>query len=347
MAISEFGSDFHYCIDLSSDKENILSKKEVIYSASGRQAIQHLIAHNKWERIWIPSYFCYQVVDAIKQTGIKIVFYDDFPWSNDEFLILKIDFEPKDVLLRVNYFGLRRWRDNANIPIPVIEDHSHDLFGEWTMNSNADWCIASLRKTLPIPEGGALWSPKGKCLPEINQSTIENELLTYKRFTAMLMKTLYLQGNRIPKNEFRTLFIETEENFDHLSVCSISPECIDILKFFDIKKWYELKHENWLSLSDLAHFNNNGIEILIPENIEECNPFSLVIKFKNFRQREIARRKLVQNNIYPAVLWDIPLSQKEDITLIGKRLLSIHCDGRYRKEQINQLKSTLLDIVFD
>lgn len=60
----------------------------------------------------------------------------------------------------MNYFGLRTSRSNQSLPIPVIEDHSHDLLGRWPLYSDADWCIASIRKTLPTIEGGMVWSPK-------------------------------------------------------------------------------------------------------------------------------------------------------------------------------------------
>ena len=121
---------------------------------SGRQTIVALIAQHQWKRIWLPVYFCYEVVDTIRQTGIELLFYPDYPGAYDQNIVSELPYKKGDVLLRMNYFGLRTRRSNQSLPIPVIEDHSHDLLGRWSLYSDADWCIASIRKTLPTVEGG-------------------------------------------------------------------------------------------------------------------------------------------------------------------------------------------------
>ena len=340
--VFEFGSDFHYCIDFSSDNENILSKKkEAHYFANGRQAIQHLLIHSKWKRIWIPTYFCYSIVEAIKQTDIKIAFYDDSPLSDDRNLISNIKFNPNDVLLRMNYFGLRTWRDNVSTPVAVIEDHSHDLCGEWIEKSNADWIIASVRKTLPVPEGGVLWSPKKHKIPNAPKSTLENDLLAYKRLSAMLMKTLYLSQSEISKETFRKLYIDTEGDFEKLSVCAIEDFCKRLIETLDIKEWYQQKKENWKLLSDIESGN---FKILYPEDISKCNPFALILQFSSIKQRDIFKSNLIQKQVYPAVLWNIPQEQSQEIVNIGQTLLSIHCDARYDSQDVALLKKQLLSI---
>ena len=334
----EFGSDFHYCMEFSSNEDNFLQKKQKVYFANGRQAIQHLILNNKWERMWIPTYFCYPIVETIKQTGINVSFYDDSPLYNDENIIKKINFNSKDVLLRINYFGLRGWRDNNNIPITVIEDHSHDLCGEWAEKSNADWIIASLRKTLPVPEGGILWSPKNHKIPIVSKSTIENDLLTYKRFSAMLMKSLYLLQQNITKDIYRSLFINTEDYFEKLSICSIENLWKILIEKFNIEDWYNKKKENWYSLLDI---NCKNICVIQPEKIINCNPFSLILKFNKQKERDYFRNYLLRKNVYPAILWNIPQEQSKNIVNISQKLLSIHCDARYNNQNIHLIKNLI------
>ena len=146
----KFGSD--YPVIDNYKKGNAISSiyPNANYYACGRQAINDLIGKFQWKRIWMPSYFCYDIINYIKTTGIKVVYYVDYPGNDDETSIGKIQFEEGDVLFRMNFFGFRGVRTNKTIPVPVIEDHSHDLVGEWPQNSDADFCIASLRKTLPI-----------------------------------------------------------------------------------------------------------------------------------------------------------------------------------------------------
>lgn len=327
--MKEFGSDFHYCQDLNHEMNNPM---DFVFYANGRQALQDLVVFNKWKRIWIPTYFCYEVVEAIKETGIHVAFYTDAPTFDDINAISKISFLNEDVLLRMNYFGLRTWRDNAMIPVSVIEDHSHDLNGDWVKNSNADWCIASLRKTLPLPEGGVVWSPKKHTNPTAIESTMENELLSYKRFSAMLMKSLYLENLISSKDTFRKLYLETEEDFVKLRKSSISTVGIQIYRLLDISDLNHRKKDNWNYLASVIQ--EDGAEILHPENSEKCTPFSLIIKFETPSNREFFRKALIDNHVYPAVLWKIPDLQCPELGSIADTLLSIHCDARYNKAEM-------------
>jgi len=281
--MQEFGSDFHYTAttDFSRRSENTCS--EYLLYANGRHAIQHLIAYKQWERIWLPEYFCYEVFEAIKSTGIKLQFYPDAPGGNDSAIIEKLIFGKKDVLFRMNYFGLRTLRDNSSIIVEVIEDHSHDFSGNWASNSNADWCIASLRKTLPIPEGGVLWSPKQHKIPEQPGQTAENKQLVEKRWLAMKLKQEYLFLNSGNKNSFRELFIETENGFEKLLLSGIAQDCIEYLTKFDNNHWNRQKNQNW---KILAQIKSECFQIMLPES-NECNVFSFVFTLKSEQEREI------------------------------------------------------------
>lgn len=335
--MKEFGSDFHYIQDLKQRNARYLLPDDAHYYANGRQAIQDLIFFKKWKRIWMPEYFCYVIINAIKETGIQVEFYFDNPSITEIDAISTIPFQKGDVLFRMNYFGLRTKRDNTTVSVPVIEDHSHDLIGEWAKESNADWCIASLRKSLPIADGGVLWSPKKHKLPEAVSSTNESNMLAVLRFSAMRSKANYLQGFPIKKEDYLELFDKTETQFNNLNISGISSESFSIVKSMDIESWYQKKKDNWLNLSKISQ---SKVEILQPE-YSDFYPFSLVLKFNNEKNRDIVRSFLLKKNVYPAILWQIPNTQRPDIVEYGKTCLSIHCDGRYSQEDILILKDIL------
>ena len=340
----EFGSDYHY-IKCGESNGNVFLNyfnSEVRFYANGRCAIVDLILNNpSWKRIWIPNYFCYDVINAISLTGIQVVLYDDSPLV-ENVNIKKLPFLDNDVLLRMNFFGLREFRTNHLIRIPVIEDHSHDLIGDWAIHSDADWCFASLRKTIPIPEGGALWSPKGHVLPSFKKSTLQNDNLTNLRWQAMYQKKLYLQGNKIDKNTFRTNYIKTEDEFLKFeSVSGISKSCIDYLQKFDLQTWYEQKQINWDTLSNTI--NEVDFNILNPQNFNKCNIFSLLFVFSSTERLNIFKTILLSLNIYPAILWKIPLDTSLASSAAGK-LLSVHCDARYSNKINKLVKRVLLAI---
>lgn len=334
--MNEFGSDFHFIPnnDFLSSKTNQLHQQ--LY-ANGRQAIQHLLSFKKWERIWVPEYFCYEIVAAIQEIEITICFYPDAPGLNDSQIVKTIPFAKNDVLLRMNFFGLRSFRDNTAIPVDVIEDHSHDITGAWASSSNADWCIASIRKTIPVPEGGVLWSPKQHRLPEQPVQTEENINLAQKRWKAMKLKRDYLQLNTGSKDDFRELFIETENTFEKLPISDLTEDCKVYLSYFDIHHWIQKKKVNWEILSQIK---SNQLQILSPEN-KGCNVFSFVFILRTELKREQVRQYLIQNNLYPVVLWKIPNENSRHALDFSKRMLSIPCDARYTEVDIMRMKEIL------
>ena len=156
-----------------------------------------------------------------------------------------------------------------------MEDHTHDLLGSWAINSHADWCIASLRKSLPVPEGGMLWSPIGLRLPEAPAASEDNERIAAIRWEAMGLKARYLAGEQVEKAVFRAGFVDTEEYFDKAEVCSLDHKSTEYLMSFDIRDWYSRKRENWNLLRGIK---KDGVRVILPENMG-CYPFSLVLLF--------------------------------------------------------------------
>lgn len=332
----EFGSDFHhvksYCtghIPLSDTFEN------AILLADGRQCIVALVRQYRWRRIWMPDYFCYEVIESIKeQTGIEIMFYMDNPLEDGN--VDTLLFKPGDVLLRMNYFGLRDVRFNTSISIPVIEDHTHSPFGPWALNSDADWCVSSIRKTLPIPEGGVMWSPKGHRLTIEIPAIDASEEIAKIRWIGMEMKADYLAGRGVSKEEFRKKYTETEEWFNNAEPSLIDERTRLYLDgVFDYSSWFEAKQRNWSLLKELIS-PTEKIRVLSPES-PLCAVFSLALLFENKDQRDNVRMRLIENSVYPAILWTVPRTASEGSRRFSERMLSIHCDGRYNENEIRQL----------
>lgn len=345
----EFGSDFHY-IPAGNQQATTLADfyPKANYYADGRQALIHLYQSQGWERLWVPEYFCYDVIESLKKAGLDLRFYSDFPGYTDDSKTLDAIqrngyLKSNDAILRVNYFGTRSYRSPEKLSVAaIIEDHTHDLIGGWAINSHADWCIASLRKTLPIPEGGILWSPVGLKLPQEPVPFVENEKIAATRWDAMRLKERYLKGEDVEKAAFRSGFVNTEEFFDHAPVCSLDVETQQYLRSFDVRGWYNQKRENWEQLRDIK---KDGVRVIKPENMG-CYPFSLVLLFDSLDERDRVRKELIANQIYPAVLWNIPHCPADsELFLFSRGMLSIHCDGRYNTADIQQMKTIIESII--
>ena len=343
--MQEYGSDFHYVDKFQSRRAHLTDVyRDAAFLADGRQCLIALVRQQGWKRMWMPEYFCYEVIESLRQmTDIEIVFYQDFPTNDARGMVMTLPFREGDVLLRVNYFGMRDFR-SENVPVPVIEDHTHDLMGHWSLYSGADWCVASLRKTLPIPFGGMMWSPRGH---EISESKDEkrkekNELMAAERWKAMEMKAAYLRGEDVRKEDFRRILMETEEWFDTAEPTQMDERTMAFLRGLDINAWYNAKKRNWRLLCQLV---NTKAQVLKPED-ESCNMFSFVVLAPSAEIRERWRRGLIERNIYPAVLWNVPEQTHATVRDTSSRMLSIHCDGRYSPDEIEDM-AKLINQVFE
>ncbi len=336
----EFGSDYHLCGEnyiCEGTFCNFLSNKRLY--ACGRHAFGALIQHNKWKRIWIPAYFCYEVINYIKTLHIEVKLYNDYP-SNINLLstIEQLPFSNNDVLLRVNYFGFDTSVVQLKLPIPIIEDHTLGLNSYWALNSTADWCVASLRKSLPIAMGGALWSPKGYTLPIQIEPTAELKKLVSKRYEAMQLKADYLNSKFHQKDYFRSLYIQTEQQIESLSISGIDSKTLQIIEQLDMQKWLNTKTKNWqIACSYLEKLLYVGGNVNI-------TPFSIVITCDSEVDRDNLKQYLVQRNIYPAILWTMPeTSDFYEARYFSKRMLSIHCDARYSEADIKYICNQIVN----
>lgn len=344
----EFGSDFHF-IPQGGNPPNTLKGyfPSANYYADGRQALIHLYHSQGWQRLWVPEYFCYDVIASLKEAGLNLMFYQDWPDNHGdgntlESIQRKGHFRHTDAVLRVNYFGMRSYRDAKHLLVAaVVEDHTHDLIGDWAVHSTADWCIASLRKTLPLPEGGMLWSPKGLPLPEAPERSARNEEIATIRWEAMKLKAGYLAGEEIEKAAFRAGLVNTEEYFDHAPVCSLDNASLAYLESFNVREWYDRKRDNWNVLQEIR---KDGVHVLKPENVDGY-PFSLILLFDSIDERDRVRKALIEHQVYPAILWNIPVPTDGEIFHFSRGMLSIHCDGRYSSDDILQLKSIIESVL--
>ena len=341
--MKEFGSDFHLITEYQSGKVHLPDLyPNSVMMADGRQCIVALIRQEGWHRLWMPEFFCREVVETIKtQIGIEIVFYPDYPLADDKTIVKNLPFKEGDVLIRMNYFGMRDLRSEKDIPVPVIEDHTHDLRGGWAFNSDADWCIASLRKSLPLPEGGMMWSPKGYRM-NLNVKLLEdNKEIADIRWEAMRMKSDYLTGKTVEKEMFRRKYVETEDWFDHAGPSLIDERSRKYLNQFDVNAWQGAKKRNWRMLHSLI---SDKIKILQPED-ENCTMFSLILLAESKEQRDEIRRKLIERAVYPAILWQMPETTSGVGQDFSHRMLSIHCDGRYSEDDIRQLAEVVNQVI--
>lgn len=347
----EFGSDFHSIKDFISVEGKLSLPKGNLY-ALGRHALFEIIKVIGPHTLWIPSYYCMESINILRALDLNIEFYPTFPEENPVNAIKKLPLKKDDALLLMNFFGLWGAESTPEVDCMVIEDHSHDLFSKWARQSKADYCFASLRKTYPLAEGGILWSPKNHPLPEIPKDCQSHADNAARRIQAMELKSEYLNHNNGNKSEFLKTYRETEECYDHLATAPLNNIDKGILNNFDAAEWLDRKKRNWNLLCEVLIANR---ESLIPFRIVsnsyfhvdgfDATPFSFVILLDSMETRDSIRKEMINQEIYPAILWNLPDSSNPQALQFSERMLSLHCDARYNLDNIKELSGKLLNIL--
>ena len=108
-------------------------------------------------RLAMPSYHCGSEVEAARLAGVDVVFYRvDGTLGVDEADLARVAAEA-DAVYVISHFGFPPVR--APEGVPVIEDAAHALFsfdGEEPIGSRGDAAVFCPRKSLGVPDGGAL-----------------------------------------------------------------------------------------------------------------------------------------------------------------------------------------------
>jgi hypothetical protein len=202
----EVGSEFHWDpAAIATTPESLLPQPFELF-ATGCGALRTLLRQLAPPgRLHVPSFFCMGVAEALS-ADVPITWYRHLPdGAGPRLETLRA--LPGDVVLAQNLFGRDRqepwaaWM-RAHPGVTVVEDHSHDPFSDWARAGTAPYAVASLRKTLPLPDGGLLWSPRGLALPGPSGEESPGAQL---KLVAMLLKSAWLDGRGVPKDDFRAL----------------------------------------------------------------------------------------------------------------------------------------------
>ncbi|HSD29180.1 MAG TPA: hypothetical protein VLL75_17900 [Vicinamibacteria bacterium] len=299
---------------------------------SGRDAMRALLAWGRetlgFERIVVPSFFCPKVTSALARE-LPVAIYPDAP---EDPLPDRFEASARDVLLVVNTYGMRA-RPRVDTRAVVLEDHSHDPLSPWAFESEADYAVASLRKTLPLPDGGVLWSPKRRELPSERRWTATHARAAASRLAAMAWKRQYLEGLPLDKETYRARAIAAEVAIGTGEISGITPLSRERLPALPGRAWRDRRARN------LAAFRSALGEVPGVRVLEA--PFAATLVFDAADRREQVRAALVAARAYPAVLWplegdvhpDVPAGHRE----LSRRVLSLHCDFRYGEHDMERV----------
>lgn len=341
----ELGSEFHLDMsDLGISPNSIFEYMDDINYClfdSGRSALKAIIGTLGNGNILMPEYICQSVLKCFPAD--KIVFYKlkDNLQIDMEDLLNKINSNTSVVYLMHYFGGLQS--DNAltflktekeKYSFTIIEDTTHSIFSK--KQTIGDYSFASLRKWFAVPNGGVLYSRNlsNRYSCDGFQKSTDND-----KAYAMMLKTLYLNGQLDCNSEYRKIFIECENRLDAKSeIKRISDYSEFLLRCFDINEIIKKRKANLNYLK--SKLSSIGIKSICDFSETDC-PFAFPFLAPN---RDDLHRYLMKNKIYCAVHWPfdgVARSERPLAFSLSKNMISLPLDQRYGEEEMEYLFQVL------
>lgn len=333
----EVGGEFHLPVDPPGPYHRW--PDGAVWYALGRQALEALLARLGTPRLWLPDYFCHEVARGWA-AATEIRLYEDDPrWPEPRWETLRP--RRRDAVLAVNYFGVRKpgpwqaWRERTECVL--VEDHAHDPASDWATTSEADYAFSSLRKTLPVPDGAILWSPRDLLLPDQPSGAAEGSEL---KFAAMLLKGEYLGGRGSElKDRFRHLQLDGEARLAQSGVAGASAAARESLVRGAPLPWRARRAENTARLLGALH-EWDAAEPIFTDWPADAAPLGAVFEFGSGETRDATRETLREAGVYCPVHWvDAAASSSERVRDLAARILTIPTDWRYSAADMARVAS--------
>lgn len=337
-----YGSFFSFINPSSSifdDIENhfIPDNRKLFYN--GRHAIKYIIEIIKLENnvnsIWIPEYYCQHVTAWIKANYSNVKVYNVNP-LDESFIIDTRDFaKNNDIILVNNFWGISNCTlKTSKKKFFVVEDHSHGWLSNRCIQTTADFCFASLRKSVPAPLGGIAWIPNGKDLPILKLKSSNNFNKIWDTILLGMKNKLEFEESLKNDESFKQRFLKlvyTGENMMHnnYDLPQIDKKHEMLIEQYLKKNYLHFKQNNFKIISSLLQTNKNFSLVS-----SKSTPFGLILHFNNSLKLNHFKNYLISKKIYPSVLWP------ENNTIYGY-FLNIHIDFRYNTNDMHYIANTI------
>lgn len=296
--------------------------------AAARCAIRLLATRREIDRVWVPSYVCESVLNAIPSA--KRIFYSiGRDWRG-----VPEGIGRKDLFLSIVYFG--RAHDESALEfaraqgaITVLDATA--CVPEHSISTGADFVIYSPHKVMGVPDGGILLDRTGALalpvhFPPAPRAWRDLALACFE------LRSTFDAGDgsddERPWLEFQRRW-ETEFPPGIWAMPHATGELLESSP--PLREMRARRRANHDILAAMLPF--------VPEAAGADAPLGYVIVFENETLRERIRRALMAERIYPAVHWPLPAAVRGRFVESGalsRKILTIPCDQRYGEDDLER-----------
>jgi len=342
----EIGSDFELVEDryLSPTASTRLpwdDSSGITYVESGRQALALVEAELRSQghgHLYVPSYLCDSMIAPFQRTGwtLRGLSVDSDLAISPTNLLSEVT---AGVLLHAPYFGredspsmLAALDTLRRRGVVVIVDESHRLFSD--PSQVADFRVASLRKLLPVYDGGYVTGLSGQFLTSLAASSSSSEIAELRQM-AQASKSDALASGGSSKSHL-ALFAAAEHATDiRTQPAPISSKSLGLLQQLNMKLIATTRETNSILLTQaLGH---SGRFRIINPPTENLLPSHLVLETHDVTGLQ---KYMKERRIYCPIHWPpselLPTTQSWP-----RRYISLHLDHRYGPVEMMRTANTI------
>ncbi|MGE3063409.1 MAG: hypothetical protein AB7T10_07220 [bacterium] len=301
------------------------SREADIFS-SGRSAIFSLFSRLKQEEILFPDFYCREMIEPVLKTGTEIAFYtikDDLVADTDSIIAPKrIKYIYINDYCGIRDYKLQEFAEKKRL-IPII-DRTHSLFSNYPFDSGIQ--LGSLRKILPVPDGGFLINFKEKAIMGERDSSFY--LL---KLDAKILRELFERGSKDEGFEKEYVMLsEAGEKKIKINSKKISLYSEKVFSSYNIDSVAKKRKKNYRVL-----ISHKEIKRICPIKSADSNVVfqSLPLLVDG---RDAVKRRLADKSIFAPVLW------RGDSSL-SKRIINIPLDEEYSEEDMNRTAEAIIN----
>lgn len=295
-----------------------------LFLANGRSGIFILVDLLKPANVWMPSYLCPTMVDAVDQKKTQLKFYEiDYDLQIPSLNWIK-QVQAGDLVILIDYFGFPLSAEVVDLVKGqggyVLEDACQALLSEH-VGQHSDFVLFSPRKFIGVPDGGILVS----CC-NVKFDNVELKPAPTFWWFKMLEATINRREFDQFGGERHWYQLSQETNAatpcGYFAMSNLSKKLL--LTCFDYSQIAQRRIENhsmlFRELKHIALFDG------LPKGTV---PLGFPIRHK---QRDHIRESLFKAQIYPPVHWTIKGTVPEEFCeshRLADDIMTLLCDQRY------------------
>lgn len=351
MKVCEYGSEF----DWQANEAFLTQVQQDRFASaqkfrSGRDAMKAVAASVKerYTRVLLPALCCESMVSPFTMHGFTPVFYKLRSDYTADVTDVEQKLDENTVLVYGSYFGIDPFDEETLERLYrlypqalFMEDRTQDILipGE-NRRFTPDVTVASIRKWIPIPDGGLLW---GKVTAQAEQ----NDTFASLRKEAMVKKSQYLQtGDEALKDVFRHMLGEASECLDASPAPhTMTAESEELLEKLDFAGIYARRQENAKALMNALTPEKDRLQLITASPEISTLYFPILVKDQSKTQTALAKR-----GIYCPVIWPVPreaLGTCPVAEFTAEHMLGVPCDQRYTPEDMTYIGQQIMRVIHE